>query len=57
MRKSRIGNRNGEWITEPLPQRDCQRQAGKTSPTDDNLGPMTLAPLIHRAFLVNPVAA
>jgi hypothetical protein len=57
MRQRRIGNGHNEWITEPFTQRNCERQTGKTGSTDDNLGPMTLAPLIHRAFLVNPVAA
>ena len=56
MRQRRVGNRHREWIAQPLPQRDCERQTGKSGPADDNLGPMTLA-LIHRAFLVNLAAA
>ena len=56
MRQRRVGNRHREWIAQPLPQRDCERQTGKTGSADDNLGLMTLA-LIHRAFLVNPAAA
>jgi hypothetical protein len=56
MRQRRVGNRHSEWIAQPLPQRDCERQTGKTGSANRNFGLMALA-LIHRAFLVNPAAA
>jgi hypothetical protein len=56
MRQRRVGNGHHEWIAQPLSQCNCERQAGKTGPADDNLDMMTLA-LTHRAFLVNPAAA
>jgi hypothetical protein len=56
MRQRRVGNRHREWIAQPLPQRDCERQTGKTGSANRNFGLMALA-LIHRAFLVNPAAA